>query len=156
MTSALESLNASRGVHVDGSWRRGGAGLFDVEDPADRSFSAQVADGDVRDATAAVDAAAAYSAWRSTAPRQRADNLRRTFDLMHRDMAQLAELITRENRKSLPYAKAEVGYAAEFFRWFPEEAVRPQGDYGPSPAGTTRTIVTHRPAGVAVPLRHMS
>ena len=61
----------------------------------------------------------------------------------------LARLITSENGKSDADARAEVGYAAEFFRWFSEEAVRTDGAYGPSPAGGTRTIVTHKPVGVA-------
>ena len=68
---------------------------------------------------------------------------------MIRDRASLAELISRENGKSLSDAAGEVTYAAEFFRWFAEEAVRPGGDFGESPAGGTRTLVTHRPVGIA-------
>ncbi len=68
---------------------------------------------------------------------------------MLRDKDQLAALIARENGKSLTDAAGEVGYAAEFFRWFSEEAVRPGGEYGEAPAGGARTLVTHRPVGVA-------
>jgi succinate-semialdehyde dehydrogenase/glutarate-semialdehyde dehydrogenase len=68
---------------------------------------------------------------------------------MLRDRDELAALIARENGKSLVEAAAEVGYAAEFFRWFAEEAVRAGGDYGESPAGGSRSFVTHRPVGVA-------
>ena len=75
--------------------------------------------------------------------------LHRTFDLMMRDQHELAELIVDENGKSRTDARAEVAYAAEFFRWFAEEAVRAGGDYGASPAGGARTVVTHRPVGVA-------
>ncbi|TCI97517.1 NAD-dependent succinate-semialdehyde dehydrogenase [Aeromicrobium sp. IC_218] len=146
----LDALDAGRGVLVGGEWRRGGAGLFDVEDPATREVVAQVADGDRADATAAVEAAdAAFASWRHVAPRERSEILRRAFDLMHRDVDELAALICAENGKSLTDAKGEVVYAAEFFRWFAEEAVRPGGDYGSSPAGGTRTVVTHRPVGVA-------
>ncbi len=73
----------------------------------------------------------------------------RTRELMLRDAEELAELISAENGKSLADARAEVSYAAEFFRWFAEEAVRPHGDFGSSPVGGTRTIVTHHPVGVA-------
>jgi succinate-semialdehyde dehydrogenase/glutarate-semialdehyde dehydrogenase len=65
------------------------------------------------------------------------------------DIDRLAPLITLENGKSDADARSEVMYAAEFFRWFSEEAVRTDGDYGSSPAGGTRTLVTRRPVGVA-------
>ncbi|GAA1741916.1 NAD-dependent succinate-semialdehyde dehydrogenase [Aeromicrobium alkaliterrae] len=151
MTSTqLLSFDPALGVLTDGRWQAGRSGTFAVEDPADRAVIAHVADGDVDDATAAVDAAArAFDSWRLTPPRARSEVLRRAFELMHRDAEHLADLITRENGKSLADARAEVGYAAEFFRWFAEEAVRPGGDYGSAPAGGARTVVTHRPVGVA-------
>lgn len=146
----VRALDPARGVLVGGQWRAGGRGTFAVEDPADLSVVAQVADGDLADATAAVDAAeSALAAWRRTPPRERSVVLQRAFELMLRDADHLAALIVGENGKSLADARGEVVYAAEFFRWFAEEAVRPHGDYGPSPAGGTRTIVTHRPVGVA-------
>ncbi|RYY47956.1 MAG: NAD-dependent succinate-semialdehyde dehydrogenase [Actinomycetales bacterium] len=151
VTSAhVEALDPTRGVLVGGLWRAGGSGSFDVVDPADLSVVAQVSDGDLGDATAAVDAAAdAFVAWRRTSPRERSVALHRAFELMIRDTDRLADLIVSENGKSVTDARGEVVYAAEFFRWFAEEAVRPHGDYGSSPAGGTRTIVTHRPVGVA-------
>jgi succinate-semialdehyde dehydrogenase/glutarate-semialdehyde dehydrogenase len=137
-------------LFIDGKWRAGSAGQFDVEDPATRRVIAQVANGDAADAVSAVDAAAAaLPAWQLTPPRQRSEILRRAFELMVRDTAKLAALITSENGKSFADAEGEVVYAAEFFRWFAEEAVRTGGDYGVSPAGGTRTIVTHKPVGVA-------
>ncbi|MDR6118603.1 succinate-semialdehyde dehydrogenase/glutarate-semialdehyde dehydrogenase [Aeromicrobium sp. SORGH_AS981] len=146
----LHLIDPGSGVLVAGQWRTGGNGTFDVVDPADLTVVAQVSDGDLADATAAVDAAeAALVTWRRTAPRERSVVLHRAFELMHRDVDRLAALIVRENGKSLADARDEVVYAAEFFRWFAEEAVRPHGDYGSSPAGGTRTIVTHRPVGVA-------
>jgi succinate-semialdehyde dehydrogenase/glutarate-semialdehyde dehydrogenase len=123
---------------------------FAVEDPATLEVIDRVPDMGSRQARAAVDRAAeALSSWASTPPRQRSDVLRRTYELMLRDKNELATLISRENGKSLADAEAEVGYAAEFFRWFSEEAVRPGGEFGEAPAGGTRTIVTHRPVGVA-------
>ncbi|HSV41212.1 MAG TPA: aldehyde dehydrogenase family protein, partial [Nocardioidaceae bacterium] len=123
---------------------------FAVHDPATTEVIAEVPDGTVADATAAVDAAArAFPAWAATPPRQRAEVLRRAYELIIADIDRLAPLITRENGKTDADARAEVTYAAEFFRWFSEEAVRTEGEYGVSPAGGTRTIVTHKPVGVA-------
>lgn len=121
-----------------------------VENPATLETISHVPDQNAHDALAAVDRAqAAFTKWSTTAPRHRSDVLRTAYELMLRDRTQLAELISRENGKSLVDADAEVSYAAEFFRWFSEEAVRPGGDFGESPAGGTRTIVTHKPVGVA-------
>lgn len=137
-------------LFIGGTWRAGGNGEFDVENPADRTIVGHVANGDAADATAAVDAAAnALAGWRATAPRVRSEILRHTYELMIRDIDELAAMICSENGKSLTDARGEVAYAAEFFRWFAEECVRPSGDYGVSPAGGTRTVVTHKPVGVA-------
>jgi succinate-semialdehyde dehydrogenase / glutarate-semialdehyde dehydrogenase len=94
-------------------------------------------------------ATAAGPGWAAMPPRERSELLRRTFELMLRDRDELAELISAENGKALADARAEVTYAAEFFRWFAEEGVRTGGDYGVAPAGGTRTVVTHKPVGVA-------
>jgi succinate-semialdehyde dehydrogenase/glutarate-semialdehyde dehydrogenase len=123
---------------------------FAVHDPATTEVVARVADGTAVEARAAVTAAAAaFPAWAATAPRVRAEVLRRAFELIVADTEHLAALIHSENGKSLDDARAEVAYAAEFMRWFSEEAVRTDGSYGASPSGGTRTIVTHRPVGVA-------
>ncbi len=127
-----------------------GTPTFAVTDPATAAPLAELADLGAADAAAAVDAAAAaFPAWAATPPRQRAEVLRRAWELMTADSERLAGLISAENGKALPDARAEVGYAAEFFRWFAEETVRPEGEFNESPAGGTRTIVTHRPVGVA-------
>lgn len=121
-----------------------------VVDPATLTPVDEVPDQGVPEARAAVDAAhAAFPAWARTAPRHRSEILHRAFELMLRDRAELAALIARENGKSLTDAAGEVTYAAEFFRWFAEEAVRPGGEYGEAPAGGARTLVSHRPVGVA-------
>ncbi|WP_246056901.1 NAD-dependent succinate-semialdehyde dehydrogenase [Nocardioides eburneiflavus] len=126
------------------------APTFTVEDPATLEVIETVPDNGIEEAAAAVDRAdAAFTGWSRTSPRHRSDVLRRAFELMLRDRDELAALIARENGKSLADSAAEVVYAAEFFRWFSEEAVRPGGDYGQAPAGGSRTLVSHRPVGVA-------
>lgn len=123
---------------------------FPVENPATGEIIAHVADGDIQDATAAVSAAEAASvAWRTTPARARSEALSRTHALMIRDRDVLAELIMAENGKSRADADSEITYAAEFFRWYAEEAVRAGGDYGAAPDGGSRTVVTHRAVGVA-------
>ena len=123
---------------------------FAVTDPADGTVLAHVADASTAEATSAVDAAAAAGpAWAATGPRARSEVLRRAYELLVRDTEPLAALVCAENGKSLADARAEVAYAAEFFRWFAEEAVRSDGSWGSSPAGGVRNVVTHRPVGVA-------
>lgn len=147
--NAIAELDAKHGILIDGQ-ARGAASTFEVYDPASSLTIAEVADGTVADARSAVDAAhRAFGDWARTSPRQRSEILRRVFDLMVADTERLAALICAENGKSQADARAEVGYAAEFFRWFSEEAVRTDGAYGVSPAGGTRTMVTHKPVGVA-------
>ncbi|UUW87697.1 NAD-dependent succinate-semialdehyde dehydrogenase [Pimelobacter simplex] len=123
---------------------------FEVHDPATGLVIENIADGTVEDATRAVDAAAAaFPAWAATPTRARAEILRRCYDLMIRDADLLTGLIAAENGKSVADARAEVTYAAEFFRWFSEEAVRGEGTYSDAPNGGARTLVTHAPVGVA-------
>ncbi|HET7742741.1 MAG TPA: NAD-dependent succinate-semialdehyde dehydrogenase [Mycobacterium sp.] len=150
MTSYLDSLDPTHAVLIGGTARPGGGGTFDVENPASRDVIARVANADRADATAAVDAAnAALPRWRATPPRARSEILSRAFALILRDRESLADLVVAENGKSRTDAIGEITYAAEFFRWFAEEAVRSGGDYGEAPNGGARTIVTHRPVGVA-------
>jgi succinate-semialdehyde dehydrogenase/glutarate-semialdehyde dehydrogenase len=123
---------------------------FAVHDPATTEVIGEVPDGRAEQARAAVDAAhTAFDSWASTPPRRRAEMLRRAFELIVADADRLAGLITSENGKSVGDAHAEVGYAAEFFRWFSEEAVRTDGSFGEAPGGDALTIVTHKPVGVA-------
>ncbi len=150
MNEYLHALNPTSALFIGGTWLPGRNGTFSVEDPATTEPVADVSDGDAGDATRAVDAAeAALASWRETAPRVRAEILRTTYELMIRDTEPLAALMSAENGKSLADARAEVAYAAEFFRWFGEEAVRSSGTYGEAPAGKVRNLVTRRPVGVA-------
>jgi succinate-semialdehyde dehydrogenase/glutarate-semialdehyde dehydrogenase len=124
---------------------------FDVHDPATGEVIASVADGSVDDAIAAVDAAAAAAgAWAATAPRERSEILRRAFELMRERSEELAHLISLENGKALTDARGEVAYAAEFFRWYAEEAVRASGSVMTAPSGANRIVVLQQPVGICV------
>ena len=124
---------------------------FDVHDPATGQVLTSVANGTVDDALAAVDAAdSAAAAWAATAPRERSEILRRAFELMTAQSEQLARLVTLENGKALPDARGEVAYAAEFFRWYAEEAVRGIGEVMTAPAGTNKILVLQQPVGICV------
>jgi succinate-semialdehyde dehydrogenase/glutarate-semialdehyde dehydrogenase len=126
-------------------------GRFEVIDPATGEAFETVANGTVEDAIAAVEAAAkAAPAWAATAPRERGEILRRAYQLMIENADELARLISRENGKALPDARGEVAYAAEFFRWFSEEAVRVNGTLATAPAGANKILVQHRPVGICV------
>lgn len=126
-------------------------GRFDVLDPATGSVVASVANGTVEDGIAAVDAAAAAAdGWAATAPRERGEILRRAFELMRGRSEELARLISLENGKALTDARGEVAYAAEFFRWYAEEAVRALGSVGTAPSGANRILVLQKPVGVSV------
>jgi succinate-semialdehyde dehydrogenase/glutarate-semialdehyde dehydrogenase len=126
-------------------------GRFDVLDPATGAVIATVADGGVDDALAAIDAAdQAAASWAATAPRERAEILRTAFELMTAQREDLATLIAWENGKALVDARGEVAYAAEFFRWYAEEAVRIGGSVGHAPSGANRIMVTHQPVGICV------
>src|SRR6195952_2902708 len=128
-----------------------GGGRFDVFDPATGEVITTVADGSVEDAITAVDAAdAAAVAWAATAPRQRAEILRRAFELMTARAEDFAHLIALENGKALPDARGEVAYAAEFFRWYSEEAVRAHGSVLTAPSGSNRILVVQQPVGICV------
>jgi succinate-semialdehyde dehydrogenase/glutarate-semialdehyde dehydrogenase len=140
------------GLFIGGEWRpaKGGA-TFDVHDPADAGVLAQVADATPDDTTAAMDAAhAALPAWAATPPRERSEILRRAFEAMLERGDDLALLMVRENGKAVADARAELAYAADFFRWFSGEALRMEGDYKVGPAGGTRTVVVRQPVGVCL------
>jgi succinate-semialdehyde dehydrogenase / glutarate-semialdehyde dehydrogenase len=126
-------------------------GRFDVLDPATGAVLTSVADGTVEDALACVDAAdAAAAGWAATAPRERSEILRRAFELMRERSEELAHLISLENGKALVDARGEVAYAAEFFRWYAEEAVRAAGSVMTAPSGANRIVVLQQPVGICV------
>jgi succinate-semialdehyde dehydrogenase / glutarate-semialdehyde dehydrogenase len=137
-------------LFINGEWVDGSK-TTPVCDPSDLSVIAEVAlagDSQCEAALAAADAASA--SWAATAPRVRSEILRKAFEIMTAEADYLAELVSKENGKALPDAKGEVIYAAEFFRWFAEEAVRTPGDFRKSPSGDKRILVTHQPIGVSL------
>jgi succinate-semialdehyde dehydrogenase / glutarate-semialdehyde dehydrogenase len=137
---------------IGGEWVEASDGAtFGVHDPADGSMLRPVASASTADGKAAVDAAAAAaSGWAGTSPRDRADVLRRAYEGMRARQASLAELLVRENGKPLAEATAELAQAADFLRWFSEEAVRISGTVAMAPAGDKRIVVTHQPVGVSL------
>jgi succinate-semialdehyde dehydrogenase/glutarate-semialdehyde dehydrogenase len=144
--------NVPTDLYIDGKWRKSSDNQrFDVIDPATEKTVASVASASVEDARAAVDAASkAMEGWAAKKPRERAEVLRKAFELIIRDTERFAKLMTIENGKALPDSRAEVAYAAEFFRWYAEEAVRNIGEVSRAPSSGARIFVQHKPAGVAV------
>src|SRR4051794_20458847 len=144
--------NVPTDMWIGGKWLKASdGGRFDVFDPATENKVASVASATVEDSITAVDAASeAFPAWAAKKPRDRAEILRRSYDLIMRDAERLAKLITIENGKALADSPGEVAYAAEFFRWFAEEGVRNIGQLSRAPASGARIVVQHKPAGVAV------
>ena len=132
-----------------GDWRKAAEGrTFTVDDPATEGVIAEVANASPDDARAALGAAAdAQAGWAATPPRQRGEVLRRAYELMTARVDDLALLMTLEMGKPVAESKAEVAYAADFFRWFSEEAVRISGDYKVSTSGANRVLVMRQPVG---------
>src|SRR6185437_1725949 len=123
----LTGIDVPTGLLIGGEWAKKSE-TFPVLDPATEEPLAEVADGTVNDALDAVSAAHdALPGWAATPPRQRAEVLRKAFELMTERSEQFARLMSAENGKSLRDARGEAAYAAEFFRWYAEEAVRIEG-----------------------------
>jgi len=137
-------------LYIDGKWVNGSSTLA-VTDPSDESVIANVQVSSDKECADAVDAAdRAFKSWAKTAPRVRGEMLRKAFEIMVAEADRLAEIVSRENGKVLTDAKGEILYAAEFFRWFSEEAVRINGEYRTSPSGDKKIVVTKQPIGVSL------
>src|SRR6201998_4973332 len=153
--TTMQDLEGSLGPlprgSIVGSEILDGPDTIAVVDPATEEVIAQVSGGDVDTAIAAVDTAQlALARWSAQSPRERSEVLRRAYELMIARSEELARLIVLENGKALPDARAEVRYAAEFFRWYSEEAVRLTGEITTAPASTNRIMVLHKTIGVAL------
>jgi succinate-semialdehyde dehydrogenase/glutarate-semialdehyde dehydrogenase len=146
-TKLLESV--PDGLFIGGEWCPAISGsTLDVHDPATGEVIKTIANAAVEDGAAALDAAVnAAVAWAKTPPRQRAEIMRRAFDLIQEHKDDVGLLMTLEMGKPLAESKAEVTYGSEFLRWFSEEAVRIFGRYGTNPEGTGRMIVSQHPVG---------
>lgn len=134
------------GLWVGGDVVPGSRGTFEVHDPATGAVLAEVADATAADALDALDVAARTD-WAGSAPRERGEILRRAYELMIERTDSLALLMTLEMGKPLADARAEVAYAAEFLRWFGEEAVRIAGRWSVAPDGSSRLMTMKQPVG---------
>ncbi len=139
-------------LYIGGEWREAtGGGTLTVEDPSTEEPLVEVADGQVADALAALAAAAEKQAgWAATAPRERGEILRRAYQAIVARSDELALLMTLEMGKSVAESRAEIAYAAEFFRWFSEEAVRIHGRYMVNTTGKGRILTMRQPVGPCV------
>jgi succinate-semialdehyde dehydrogenase/glutarate-semialdehyde dehydrogenase len=139
-------------LYIAGEWRAASAGAtLPVEDPATTEPLVQVADASVEDALDALSAAAdAQAAWAAHPPRERGEILRRAYEAIVAQTDDLALLMTLEMGKALAESRAEIGYAAEFFRWFSEEAVRIHGRYMVNTTGKGRILTMRQPVGPCV------
>jgi len=136
--------------YINGEWRSG-THSQPVIDPATEAVFGHVAVTSVEDCLDAVHTATErFATWSKLAPRARSEILRRAYEFMTQDAMPLAELIVRENGKTLREARAEVSYAAEFFRWYSEEAVRLEGDYRQAPGGANWMLIRREPIGVSL------
>jgi succinate-semialdehyde dehydrogenase/glutarate-semialdehyde dehydrogenase len=135
-------------LYIGGEWRDGAEGTLSVEDPATGESLCDVADASTDDARAALDAAVeAGPEWAKHPPRERGEILRRAFDAITGRADELALLMTLEMGKPLAESKAEITYAAEFLRWFSEQAVRIDGRYAVAPNGQSRLLTMKQPVG---------
>ncbi|WP_029113759.1 NAD-dependent succinate-semialdehyde dehydrogenase [Mycobacterium sp. URHB0044] len=137
---------------IAGEWRSAKSGkTFEVRNPATGEVIAVIADGGGDDADSALETAAQVQhSWGRTAPRERGEILRRAYNLVMERQDWIAEIMTTEMGKPLAEAKGEVAYAADYLRWFSEEAVRVTGDAGVSGDGKNRVFVTREPIGPCV------
>ncbi len=139
-------------LYIGGDWRDASSGRrFPVFDPASEELLAEVADASPQDALDAV--AVAYHAqqqWAQRSPRERAEVLRSAYALLIERREWYAGLMVLENGKTLAEARGEVNYAAEFFRWYSEEAARALGELSRAPGGQNKIMVLRQPIGVSV------
>src|ERR1700749_517732 len=138
-------------LYIGGEWRDGAKGTLSVEDPSTGETLCEVADASTDDAKAALSAAVdAGPDWFDHAPRERGEILRRAFEAITARTDELALLMTLEMGKPLAESKAEITYAAEFFRWFSEQAVRIDGRYSVNANGQGRVLTMKQPVGACL------
>jgi succinate-semialdehyde dehydrogenase/glutarate-semialdehyde dehydrogenase len=139
-------------LYIDGRWRpAAGGGTLPVEDPSTGETLLEVADAQPQDALAALDSAAEHQAeWAAHPPRERGEILRRAYEALTARAEELALLMTLEMGKALAESRAEIAYAADFLRWFSEEAVRIHGRYMVNTTGSGRILTMRQPVGPCV------
>jgi succinate-semialdehyde dehydrogenase/glutarate-semialdehyde dehydrogenase len=136
-------------LYIGGEWRDPSDGdTFAVEDPSTGEPLCEIADATPEDAEAALDAAVASQAeWAATPPNERSEILWRAFETLNERADDLALLMTLEMGKAVAESKAEIAYAAEFFRWFSGEALRIDGNYKLAGNAASRVLVMRQPVG---------
>jgi succinate-semialdehyde dehydrogenase/glutarate-semialdehyde dehydrogenase len=136
-------------LYIGGEWRAASGGeTLAVEDPATAETLCEIADATPEDARAALDAAVAKQAeWAATPPNERGEILWRAFEALNERADELAMLMTLEMGKAVAESKAEIAYAAEFFRWFSGEALRVEGYYKVAGNMASRVLVMRQPIG---------
>jgi succinate-semialdehyde dehydrogenase / glutarate-semialdehyde dehydrogenase len=138
-------------LYIGGEWRDASGGTLEVEDPATGEAIAEVADATPEDAMAALDAAVeAQTSWKDVPAIERGEILRRAFEKLTERADELALLMTLEMGKPVAESKAEIAYAAEFFRWFAGEATRIHGQYNVSGNGVGRVLTMKQPIGPSI------
>ena len=144
--------NVNTNLFINGNWDESSSKRrIDVFDPSTENIITSVADATIEDGLKAVSAAKnALSGWAKTSPRERGEILRKAYELMSSRLDWFAELISLENGKALSDAKGEANYAAEFFRWYSEEAVRIVGEVATAPSGANKMLVQYQPVGVSL------
>lgn len=137
-------------AYIDGAWCHAASNQsFTVDNPADGSIIADVANCDATDTRRAIEAAShALPAWRAHTAKARAAILRKWFDLVVAHADDLAQILTAEQGKPLPEARGEVLYGASFIEWFAEEGKRIYGDVIPATLPDKRLMVLKQPIGV--------
>lgn len=147
VASVIETVNPR--LFIGGEWRVAASGrTFDVLDPATGRALLAIADADADDAAEAEEAAdRSQPSWARTTPRERAVILQRTHELIVAEKERLATIMTLEMGKPLADARGEVQYAADFFQWFAEEAVRIRGSHATSPDGRGQILTVREPVG---------
>jgi len=134
---------------IGGEWRdASGGATFAVRDPSSGAVLCEVADASPADGEAALAAASeAQAAWAAQPPRERAEILRVAFEALMDRRDELALLMTLEMGKPIAESRTEIAYAAEFLRWYSEEAARIEGSYKIAPAGGSRLLTMRQPVG---------
>jgi succinate-semialdehyde dehydrogenase / glutarate-semialdehyde dehydrogenase len=134
--------------YINGQWHSSD-NFIEIINPATGRSVARVANGGVAEATLAVEAAKqAFPAWAAKSANERAQLMRKWFNLMMAHQQDLGRILTLEQGKPLAEAKGEVAYGAAFIEWFAEEGKRVYGDVIPSPSADKRIIVLKQPIGV--------
>ena len=149
--ATLTGIDTPTGLLIGGRWGAGRGGTAPGDRPGDRGRDRRGGERHAGGRTDAVTAAHdALPGWAARPPRERGECLRRAFELMIDRTEALARLMVLENGKALTDARGEITYAAEFFRWYAEEAVRNDGALSLAPSGANRIMVQHQPVGVSV------